>query len=82
MAKAKEGIDSTVKLLGKEADYLLNHKCKTVSKKQLHLPGPSFVDDIFISTDRPNSVLRNFFHTLTTGHKQHYTNLVKNYFGA
>ena len=67
MAKTKENIDSTVKLLGKEADYLLNHKCKTVSKKQLHLPGPSFIDDIFIPTDRPNSVLRNFELLLNTG---------------
>ena len=33
MAKTKDGIDSTVKLLGKEADYLLNHKCRSVSKK-------------------------------------------------
>ncbi|MCZ6685436.1 MAG: class I fructose-bisphosphate aldolase [Candidatus Dadabacteria bacterium] len=66
-AKIKEGIDSIAKLLGKEADYLLNHNCKTVSKKLLHLPGPSFIDDVFIPSDRPNSVLRNFEMLFNTG---------------
>ena len=39
MAKVKttDSTDSIVKMLGKEADYLLNHKSKTVSKNQLHL---------------------------------------------
>jgi len=58
---------SIEKLLGKEADYLLNHKCKTVSKTNLHLPGPSFVDNIFIPSDRPNSVLRNLELMYNTG---------------
>ena len=31
------------KILGKEANYLLDHKCKTVKKEHLHLPGPDFV---------------------------------------
>ncbi len=69
MAKVKstEGIDSISKLLGNEADYLLNHKSKTVSKNQLHLPGPDFVDRIFIPSDRPNSVLRNLQLMYNTG---------------
>ena len=69
MAKGQQkgDIKSIEKLLGKEADYLLNHKCKTVSKTSLHLPGPSFVDDIFIPTDRPNSVLRNLELMYNTG---------------
>jgi hypothetical protein len=25
--------------LGKDADFLLNHKCTTISKELLHLPG-------------------------------------------
>ena len=69
MAKVKstEGINSISKLLGDEADYLLNHKSKTVSKNQLHLPGPDFVDRIFIPSDRPNSVLRNLQLMYNTG---------------
>src|SRR6187401_1126854 len=46
-------------LLGKEAGNLLNHVCNTVSKEQLHLPGPDFVDRIFINSNRSNQVLRN-----------------------
>jgi len=46
-------------ILGNEAGYLLNHKCATVSKDQIHLPGPDFVDRIFIPTNRNNNVLRN-----------------------
>ncbi len=46
-------------LLGKDADSLLGHKCKTVNKDQLHLPGPDFVDRIFSISNRNPQVLRN-----------------------
>ncbi len=46
-------------LLGTQADSLLNHQCKTVSKDQLHIPGTDFVDRMFIPTNRNNNVLRN-----------------------
>ena len=45
--------------LGSEADSLLNHVCKTVPKEQLHLPGPDFVERIWIQSDRNIRVLRN-----------------------
>lgn len=45
-------------LLGKDADSLLNHTCK-ISKDQLTVPGPNHVDQIFMNSDRNNSVLRN-----------------------
>ena len=35
-------IDNIVSALGDKADYLLKHTSKTVSKDQLHLPGPDF----------------------------------------
>ncbi|HEY7536140.1 MAG TPA: class I fructose-bisphosphate aldolase [Thermodesulfobacteriota bacterium] len=70
MAKAqiatKGNIDWVIELLGKESDFLLSHKCKTIPKEQLHLPGPSFVDDIMVPSDRHPAVLRNmqlFFNT-------------------
>ena len=53
-------------LLGDEKDYLLNYKCK-LSKEQLHLPGPDFVDRILSVTDRPAAVLRNFQSILNHG---------------
>jgi class I fructose-bisphosphate aldolase len=46
-------------LLGKDAEFLLKHKSKTVSKDQLHLPGPNFVDNIFLPTNRNTPVLRS-----------------------
>lgn len=52
-------IDNIVKILGEEAQYLLAHKCDTISKDNLHLQGSDFVDRIFSISDRPNSVLRN-----------------------
>jgi len=46
-------------LLGDEAESLLSHESKTISKDQLHLPGPDFVDRIFAQSDRSPQVLRN-----------------------
>lgn len=46
-------------LLGDEAAYLLEHECKTIEKKRLHLPSPGFVDEIWSLSDRNNRVLAN-----------------------
>ncbi|MFO7938381.1 MAG: class I fructose-bisphosphate aldolase [Bacteroidales bacterium] len=48
-----------VELLGDQADYLLNHKCQTVAKEQLHLPGPDFVDRIVSLSNRSPQVMRS-----------------------
>ncbi|WP_017654368.1 class I fructose-bisphosphate aldolase [Fortiea contorta] len=45
-------------LLGKEAEDLLTYKAK-VSKDLLHLPGPDFIDRVWINSDRHPQVLRN-----------------------
>jgi len=47
------------KLLGNDASDLLEYKCKTVPKEQLHLPGPDFIDRVVVYNDRPSNVLRN-----------------------
>lgn len=47
------------KLLGSDAETLLNHVCKTVSKERVHLPGPDWVDRIFSMSDRNIRVLRS-----------------------
>lgn len=46
-------------LLGTEAEKLLGHSCKTVGKEKLHLPGPDWVDRIFLQSDRNIRVLRS-----------------------
>lgn len=47
------------KILGKDADNLLNHKCQTILKDSLHLPGPDFVDRVVSVSDRSPRVLAN-----------------------
>jgi class I fructose-bisphosphate aldolase len=46
-------------LLGNEAESLLKHVCKTVSKDKLHLPGHDWVDRIFSPSDRNIRTLRS-----------------------
>ncbi|MBP6671728.1 MAG: class I fructose-bisphosphate aldolase [Bacteroidetes bacterium] len=46
-------------LLGADAKNLLEHKCTTIPKESIHVPSPSFVDDIFIQSDRPTPVLKS-----------------------
>lgn len=47
------------KLLGPEANYLLNHRSTAISKERLYLPNPNWVSEIMIPSDRPVPVLRN-----------------------
>ena len=53
--------------LGDKAEYLLSHVCKTISKEKIHLPGPDFVDRIWIKSDRNPQVLRNLQLMYNTG---------------
>ncbi|MBE9001781.1 class I fructose-bisphosphate aldolase [Nostoc sp. LEGE 12447] len=53
-------------LLGKEAEDLLTYKAK-VSQDLLHLPGPDFVDRIWINSDRNPQALRNLQLLYSTG---------------
>ena len=46
-------------LLGSDADDLLNHRCETIPADSLHLPGPDFVDRVWIDSDRTTGTLRN-----------------------
>jgi class I fructose-bisphosphate aldolase len=56
-----------VELLGTEAKDLLEYKCNGIPKEQLHLPGPDFVDRIYIHSDRPANVLNNLQRIFNTG---------------
>lgn len=51
--------ENIVSMLGTDADSLLQHESNTFPKAQLHLPGPDFIDRIFVQTNRSPQVLRN-----------------------
>jgi len=51
--------DRLVELLGDEAQSLLQHRCQTLPKEQLHLPGPDFVERVVTPSDRPVRVQRS-----------------------
>lgn len=55
------------KILGKEAGDLLGHQCQTVSKDQLHLPGPDYVERVLGPSDRSPTVMRNMQTIFNTG---------------
>jgi class I fructose-bisphosphate aldolase len=59
--------DQIVQALGDKADYLLNHTCQTISRDQLHLPSPDFVDRVWALSDRPPQVLRSLQQLFNTG---------------
>jgi class I fructose-bisphosphate aldolase len=52
-------ISKIKELLGSEADSLLNHKCQTISKDAIHLPGPDFVRQCFGDSNRSIQVMRS-----------------------
>src|ERR1700746_380294 len=54
-------------LLGAQADTLLNHNCKTISKDLIHAPGSDFVDRIFQQSNRNPQVLRSLQQLYGTG---------------
>lgn len=60
-------ITSVADILGDEASYLLDHTCSTVSKDQLYLPGPDFIDRVWMDTDRTPAVLRSLASLLNHG---------------
>ncbi len=59
-------LEKIKELLGKEADSLLSYKAK-FPKEKIHLPGPDFVDRIFMQSDRNINVLKNLQWIFMTG---------------
>lgn len=60
------GYGKIQELLGSEAESLLGHNSKTISKESLHLPGGDFVDRVWVGSDRTPAVLRSM-QTLYSG---------------
>jgi class I fructose-bisphosphate aldolase len=54
-----DSIDRISELLGANADELLKHTSQTISKDQLNLPGPDFVERVWGISDRSPAVLRS-----------------------
>lgn len=59
--------DTIISLLGDKTDSYMNHVCNTVDKNLLHLPGPDFIERIFIHSDRSIPVLRSLQNIYSQG---------------
>ena len=60
-------IDWVEQLLGNDAKALLEHKSTKIPASMLHLPGPDFIDRIFMHSDRPQPVVNNLQRLFNTG---------------
>ncbi len=58
---------SIEELLGDEGESLLTHTCTTIPIDRLTVPGPTWVNDIMTTSDRPTPVLRSLQTLFDTG---------------
>ena len=56
-----------LELLGNEAQYYLEHICKTIDKSLIHIPSPETIDKIWIPSDRNIPTLSNLQRLLNHG---------------
>jgi fructose-bisphosphate aldolase, class I len=54
-------------LIGEENGDLLSHTCETITKDTLHLPSPTFVDDVFAVSNRNAQTLGSLAKLYNTG---------------
>jgi fructose-bisphosphate aldolase, class I len=59
LKRAETPIARIEELLGDDARKLLDYKSTAIPKEQLHLPGPDFIDRVWLYSDRTPSVLRS-----------------------
>jgi class I fructose-bisphosphate aldolase len=57
--KRSDSLERIEELLGSDARALLDYQSKTISKDDIALPGPDFVDRVWSISDRSPSVLRS-----------------------
>ncbi len=60
-------INKIADLLGSEAEALLHHTSTTIPKENLHLPGPDFVDRVWLQSDRNPQTLRSLGQLFSNG---------------
>src|SRR5579872_4990332 len=63
----KGSVEKIEEVLGEDARDLLEHRCQTIPKEQLHLPGGDFVERVWKDSDRPTRVLRSLETLLDHG---------------
>jgi class I fructose-bisphosphate aldolase len=54
-------------MLGKDARLLLDHTSSTIAREHIQIPGPDFVDRVWLQSDRNPSVLRSLQSLFDTG---------------
>ncbi len=54
-------------LLGQDSNSLLGHVSKTVDKSQLHLPGPDFMERVWLHSNRSPQVIRSLGQIYNSG---------------
>ncbi|MYD08742.1 MAG: class I fructose-bisphosphate aldolase [Chloroflexi bacterium] len=59
--------DSIADYLRDEADYLLNHRCDTIPRADLALPGPDFTERVWLDSDRNPQVIRSLQQIYDSG---------------
>lgn len=67
MSTASMAFNQIEQLLGSDAENLLGHVSKTVSKEQLHLPGPDFMERVWMYSNRSPQVLRSLGQIYNNG---------------
>jgi class I fructose-bisphosphate aldolase len=60
-----------IALVGKENETLFSHVCQTVSKENLYLPGPDFMQRVFIDSNRNLQTLNNLQRIFSSGRLSH-----------
>ncbi len=60
-------MNDIIERLGEESKSLLEHRCVTIPKDSLTLPGPDYVDRVFVGSDRSNTVLRSLQWMFNSG---------------
>lgn len=58
-------------LLGEEAKSLLSYRCTKIPASSLHIPGPDWIDRIFLGSDRPTPVLKSLATLFNHGRLAH-----------
>lgn len=60
-------LNKIAELLGNEAEALLSYECKGITKDQLKVPGPNFIDEVWADSDRSVPVLKSLQQLQNTG---------------
>lgn len=50
-----------------QEEYLLQHTCKTIDKSRLTIPGPEYLDNVFVNSDRSPQVLNSLSRLYNCG---------------